>query len=362
LRRSKAAVLVLAVLLFGCRTAPVPPEVLEAELQEQDLRGAGVSLFAGQEHAAYLRSLAEARRSLERENLKLGWFRDYGRVRGEFATVLRAGAALKATVQAQVARQVSALRQSAEAVRRRLRTIDDLTLSLVERGQARSRMTRASLVLAEADALIQDARFEEAQARVDKASGLADEAERAVLAHIARYLDPAQVRYWKAAADETIAESKRRGTTALIVSKLEHRLLVYRNGKLIRTYDVGLGFNGLADKRFAGDNATPEGRYKVVSKIPSSLYYKALLIDYPNDEDRRSFAREKARGNIPPSAGIGGDVEIHGGGQDSLTRGCVSLDNDKMDELYDLVAVGTPITIIGTMELENYVIKAIRDN
>ena len=76
-----------------------------------------------------------------------------------------------------------------------------------------------------------------------------------------------------------------------------------RTARSYRTYDVGLGFNGLADKRFAGDNATPEGRYTIVRKIPSSLYYKALLIDYPNDEDRRWFAREKARGTIPGSVG-----------------------------------------------------------
>jgi len=190
---------------------------------------------------------------------------------------------------------------------------------------------------------------------------LAAEAERAVISHISRYLDPAQVASWKQAAEATVADSKKRGVTALIVSKLERRLLVYKNGSLYRTYDVGLGFNGLADKRVAGDNATPEGRYKIVRKIPSSLYYKALLIDYPNDEDRRWFAREKARGAIPRSAGIGGNVEIHGGGQDSLTRGCISLDNNKMDELYAMAGVGTPVTIIGTMELENYVIKAIRD-
>jgi L,D-peptidoglycan transpeptidase YkuD (ErfK/YbiS/YcfS/YnhG family) len=349
-------------LLFGCRTAPVPPEALEADLQEQDLRGAGASLFAGQEHAAYLRSLNSARQSLERENLKLGWFRDYGKVSTEYAVVLRAGASLKTTVQNYVSRKASALAMSAEAVRRRLRTLDELTLSLVERGAARNRLTRASLALVEADALVKQARFEEAAERLDKASGLAAEAERAVMSHISRYLEPAQVQSWKRAAEETVAESKKRGVTALIVSKLERRLAVYKNGSLYRTYDVGLGFNGLADKRFAGDNATPEGRYKVLRKIPSSLYYKALLIDYPNDEDRRWFAREKARGAIPRSVGIGGDVEIHGGGQDSLTRGCISLDNDKMDELYRLVAVGTPVTIIGTMELENYVIKAIRDD
>jgi hypothetical protein len=32
-----------------------------------------------------------------------------------------------------------------------------------------------------------------------------------------------------------------------------------------------------------------------------------------------------------------------------------------MDELYALVAVGTPVTIIGTMELDNFVMKAIRE-
>ena len=303
-----------------------------------------------------------ARQSLAREDLKLGWFRDYRQVRRQFAAVLQSGNALKSTIQSVVARQAAALDQKAEAVRRRLRVLDDLTLSLVERGQARSRLTRASLALDEAESLIEAGRFEAGQATLDKASALAADAERAVLALISRYLDPAQVRSWKVAAEETIAESRARGVTVLIVSKLERRLAVYRNGRLYRTYDVGLGFNGLADKRYAGDNATPEGRYTILRKIPSSLYYKALLINYPNDEDRRWFAREKARGAIPRNASIGGDVEIHGGGEDSLTRGCVSLDNDKMDELYDLVSVGTPVTIIGTLESENYVIKAIRDN
>lgn len=349
-------------MLFGCRTAPVPPEVHEADLQEQDLRRAGASLFAGREQTAYLQSLTAARQALAREDLKLGWFRDYRKVRQQYAAVLQTGQALKATVRSRVADQAAALDRKAEGVRRRLRVLDDLTLSLVERGVARARLTRASLALDEAEDFIAASRFEAGQAALDKATGLAVEAEKAVLSHISRYLDPAQVRSWKVAAEETIAESKARGTTVLIVSKLERRLAVYRGGKLFRTYDIGLGFNGLADKRFAGDNATPEGRYTIIRKIPASLYYKALLINYPNDEDRRWFAREKARGAIPRNAGIGGDVEIHGGGQDSLTRGCVSLDNDKMDDLYDLVAVGTPITIIGTMEIENYVIKAIRDN
>jgi len=305
--------------------------------------------------------LKSARTTLGRENLKLGWFRDYDRVRADFAAVIIDGNALRSKIETTVARHSTALAGTAETIRRRLRTLDGLTLSLVERGEARQRLTRASLVLAEADALLGQNRFEEAAARLETASSLAEEAERAVVSLISRYLDPAQVRSWKQAADETIAESKRRGATALIVSKLERRLAVYRNGDLVRTYEVGLGFNGLSDKRISGDNATPEGRYSVIRKNPSSLYHKALLIDYPNEEDRRWFAREKAQGNIPRNASIGGDVEIHGGGRDTLTRGCVSLDNDRMDELYALVRVGTPVTIIGTMEPENFVIKAIRE-
>jgi lipoprotein-anchoring transpeptidase ErfK/SrfK len=358
----KTAAFVLAVLLFGCRTAPVPPEVLEADIQEQDLWRAGASLYAGQEHAAYLQSLKFARRILEAESLKLGWFRDYGRVRRDFEAALSTGKALKSKVWSLVAVKTSSLAETAAAVHRRLQTLDGLTLSLVERGEARKHLAQAEILLSEAEGLTKQAKFDEAAAKLDSASSLAAEAEQSVVSYIARYLDPAQVRAWKNAADATIADSRKRGVTALIVSKLERRLSVYKNGEVIRTYDVGLGFNGLADKRHSGDNATPEGRYTIIRKIPSSLYYKALLINYPNEEDRKWFAQEKTKGNIPRWVDIGGDVEIHGGGEDSLTRGCVSLDNNKMDELYALVSVGTPITIIGTMELENYVIKAIRDN
>lgn len=357
----KTAVFLLAVLSFGCQVAPVPPEVGQAERQELDLWGAGASLYAGQEHAQYLRSLGAARQALARENLKLGWFRAYGRVRASFKGVLGDGEALRSRVESLKAERSSSFDASAARVRRKLRVLDALTLSLVERGKARKELARAAVLLAEADALGSKGKFDTALAKLDAASLLAREAEKAVESYIARYLEPRQVQAWKRSADETIAESKRKGITVLIVSKLERRLAVYRNGSLIRSFDVGLGFNGLADKRHSGDNATPEGRYSVVRKIPSSLYYKALLINYPNDEDRSWFAQEKARGNIPKSVGIGGDVEIHGGGEDSLTRGCVSLDNRDMDDLYAMVSVGTPVTIIGTMELENYVIKAIRD-
>ena len=65
-------------------------------------------------------------------------------------------------------------------------------------------------------------------------------------------------------ADDTVAESKARGTTAFVVSKLERKLHIYKKGILTASYDIGLGRFGLSDKMFSGDEATPEGRYKII--------------------------------------------------------------------------------------------------
>ncbi len=98
-------------------------------------------------------------------------------------------------------------------------------------------------------------------------------------------------------------------------------MIVYKKGVAVAEFDVGLGFNGLSDKLHSGDDATPEGRYRITKKNTASRFYKALLINYPNEEDRRRFAAAKQKREIPYWVGIGGLVEIHGGGEDSLTTG-----------------------------------------
>lgn len=360
MKLSLAVVLILAVVLQGCRTAPAPREVSEAERQERTLQEAGASAFAGPEHEQYLRSLREARRRLERENLKLGWVRDYRSVRRDFQAVLEAGSGLEEKIRSLRARRIEAISEAAEIVRGKLLALEGITVSMTAAGPARAKLAQASVRLRETASLIEQGRFDEASARLSAADGLLSAAERIIVVVIERYLDPDQVRAWKRLASDTIAESRRKGITVLIVSKLERRLTVYRNGVLERTYSVGLGFNGLADKRHAGDDATPEGRYTIIRKMPVSQYHKALLLNYPNEEDRKAFARERMNGTIPKSVGIGGQIEIHGGGRDSLTRGCIALDDDEMDELYGLASVGTPVTIIGTAETDSPVMKAIR--
>ena len=136
---------------------------------------------------------------------------------------------------------------------------------------------------------------------------------------------------------------------ALIVNKLDQKLTVYKKGRPIGIYLIGLSRNGLTDKLYAGDNATPEGKYQIIKKLPKSKYYKALLINYPNQKDIERFSLAKKSGVIPAGVGIGSLIEIHGGGNDSLTDGCIGLENRDMDKIFDLVSPGTPVTIVGAL-------------
>jgi L,D-peptidoglycan transpeptidase YkuD (ErfK/YbiS/YcfS/YnhG family) len=154
---------------------------------------------------------------------------------------------------------------------------------------------------------------------------------------------------WRNWVEETLNQSRASGGSAVIVDKAAHRTYLVRAGKLIKTYDCELGYNSAHQKLLSGDGATPEGKYQVVQvKIRSSKYYKALLLDYPNDNDRRRFAENKKMGIISSRARIGGLIEIHGdGGQGKdWTEGCVALTNKDMDHILDYVSNGTPVTIV----------------
>lgn len=167
-----------------------------------------------------------------------------------------------------------------------------------------------------------------------------------------RFSDPQLLRRWRGWVETTVAESKRRGATAIIVDKLRRKLHVYDKGIRVATYPAELGANGLRPKNHAGDRATPEGRYSVVEtrQNGATKFYKALLLDYPNAEDQARFRAAKKRGAIPARVGIGSLIEVHGKGGDGRdwTDGCVALSNDDMDKVFKKSRAGMPVTIVGT--------------
>ncbi len=207
--------------------------------------------------------------------------------------------------------------------------------------------------LAAAEGLAAAGRLQEAIALAHQSFAESRGLEQRHEALMARFSDPEELAQWRRWASETVSESRRRRTTAIVVNKLAGVLMVYRNGSLARTLPIELGSRGYERKLYSGDHATPEGRYKVVQvkKRPNTIYYKAWLLDYPNSEDRRRWEQARQAGQISKRVGIGNLIEIHGdGGQGrNWTQGCVALTNDDIDSIWPLVSLGTPVTIVGAL-------------
>lgn len=158
---------------------------------------------------------------------------------------------------------------------------------------------------------------------------------------------------WNKSVQNAIAYSKKNACSVIIVDKIARECLLYQSGKLIQRFPVELGKNWMGHKKHSGDNSTPEGHYKVVSKKDNkhTKYYKALLLNYPNESDKEQFKENKKKGLIAKNKTIGGLIEIHGEGGQGLdwTNGCIALTNHDMDQLYAKVSNGTQVVIVGSI-------------
>ena len=141
---------------------------------------------------------------------------------------------------------------------------------------------------------------------------------------------------------------KSENADSILILKKDHVMELLASGKVIRTYKVALGSGGLAAKVREGDARTPEGRYIIDAKYEHSSYHKALHVSYPSAEDRRRAARL----GVSP----GGAIMIHGlpngkgwvGARHRLfdwTLGCIAVTDEEIDEVWNLVPVGTPVEI-----------------
>jgi lipoprotein-anchoring transpeptidase ErfK/SrfK len=223
---------------------------------------------------------------------------------------------------------------------------------------------------AQTDLLIKQARLFFEQKHYARSLQTAEQANHALQIQTAaltrelkRYADHEQLARWQAIARQTVEWSRANQSTAIVVSKADRQLILYKNGRKVLSYSVRLGFNGIREKQFQGDGATPEGRYRVTAMRGNgeTQFFRALVLDYPNREDRRRFQLAKQAGMIAQAKSIGGQIEIHGGESElmSQTLGCIMLDNPHMSTLFAHVSPGTPVTIVGALTGQNTIALAL---
>jgi lipoprotein-anchoring transpeptidase ErfK/SrfK len=127
--------------------------------------------------------------------------------------------------------------------------------------------------------------------------------------------------------------------TQLLVDQSDKRLTVYRYGRKTRTYPVAVG---------APDSPTPNGNWAILDRAVDPVWLPP--------EWAGAQAGIPVPGGSPDNPlvsrwmGIGDGVGIHGTRDlsslgSSASKGCIRMNPDDVEELYELVPIGTPLRI-----------------
>jgi len=340
----------LSLILIGCEDPPLSSQ----QRARAALERAAVAQALTYAESDYRRAeelLKDGQMEIARQNGRLAPFRSY-----RVADSLLAQAFMQATKAADSAQiSVRNLRALAtreyETLREDLQTWREALDGSLTIFHAERYWTAADLAVSTSEQLLLRREYEAALQSITRGKEFLHLVSKILTDYTN---DEAQkIKIWRRWVDETVERSKTGGSSAIIVDKVAHTLYLVRAGKIFHRYPCDLGFNSARQKFFSGDGATPEGKYCITRYRPNgSGYYKALMLNYPNEQDEQRFAENKKKGLISKRARIGSLIEIHGEGgrNEDWTNGCVALSNKEMDHLMQYVAEGTPVTIVRRAE------------
>jgi len=120
---------------------------------------------------------------------------------------------------------------------------------------------------------------------------------------------------------------------SIVVDKSQNILTLKANEQAIKTYNVATGTN----------NCTPVGIFKIATKIIDPPWYSSGRI-IPSD-DPKNILGSRWMGFTIKSYGIHGTTDDSSIGTQQ-TQGCVRMHNSDVEEFYDIIPVGTEVTIL----------------
>ena len=124
-----------------------------------------------------------------------------------------------------------------------------------------------------------------------------------------------------------------KGTFSIVVDKSQNQLLLTEDDQFIKLYPVATG----------KEDSTPEGTFKIVNRIPDPVWYKQGATVPPDSPE--NILGTRWLGIDKQGYGIHGSVDPSSIGQ-AVTAGCVRMTNGDVEELFDIVPVGTEVTIV----------------
>ena len=364
IHKTLAAILCI-ICLTSCVQA-VPPDLLVAlEAIDQDLISLRAPEAAPEEYGQFVRQWISLKSRVQLDDDLIMWPWESSDLENDLRQLYIMGERTVSQLHERQTSQHRAAQAKVVRLEQQLHTITSRVESIDGRILLGEKVVQTDLLVKQARSFFEQKDFQRSMQAAEKADHALKAQALLLSRELGRYADESRIAYWQALAKQAIDWSRIHQSTAIVVSKADRELTLYKGGRKVLSYSVRLGFNGMLEKLFQGDGATPEGRYRVTDKRGQgqTQFYRALALDYPNAEDRRRFELAKRSGKIGPAKGIGGQIEIHGADNERLaqTLGCIMLDNSNMAVLYEGVSVGTPVTIVGALTRENAVALALSE-
>jgi lipoprotein-anchoring transpeptidase ErfK/SrfK len=353
------SIILVIMVVFGSEKSP-EKEIGRAREAISEARAVGAESYSGVILSEAVADYNSAMQLWKNENERFIVFRNYSRVRNfakeslDRAIVARDRALINAAdMSSSTKKQLLATK---ELIKRNQELFNKLPLS----SSVREENSKGRLLFAEAERAYNNGHITLCDEKTRESIRYLTSSYTAAKEIVDEYLTHWPL--WNETVNQAIASSRRGKTAVIIIDKFARRCYLYVNGAVVAEYEADLGRNWIGDKREKGDKATPEGVYKVTKMKSGSQtsYYKALLIDYPNADDKARFIRAKRDGLIQKEAEIGSLIEIHGKGGTGTdwTDGCIALENGDMDKLFTMSSVGMPVIIVGTIGELDIIMKS----
>lgn len=337
------------VVIWMAMDEPPVKEMKDSYAILSEAEGLSAEIYSNKLYSEAKKNYDSAMAAWKKENNKFIIFRKFEQVRVLAAQTAQSGKqAIARTTEAQRNFKED-LKEEIKSLRLEMADFEKIFSRLPLGKGAKDKHTKGKLLLNEAEIAFEKKDYNTGKEKSREAAGLIRDSYKAGREMLNEYFK--HLPRWQQELKDAITYSDKHGDYVIVVEKIPSRCDLYYNGVKKYSYPVEFGKNWLGDKCCEGDYATPEGVYKVAKKLDgrSTQYHKALLVDYPNKNDRENFARLKKAGVISRSARPGGLIEIHGDGGKGAnwTNGCVALENKDMDQLYKYVQRGSMIVIIG---------------
>ncbi|HEX2055582.1 MAG TPA: L,D-transpeptidase [Nitrospiraceae bacterium] len=357
--------LCLSTGLTGC-IETVPDELVDAvEAVDRDLVSLRAADISPEDYSRFVQHWIALKSQVQSEENLVRWPWEENGLESALEKLHEEGTALVAAVKERQHNQRLAAEAKLSRIEQKMRFMTASVGTIGSRLVPGEQHVETELWIKHARALLEDGQFERSIQASDRASKILL-AQATTLNHeLGRYADEEVISAWKDAVRRTVEWSQAHRAQAIVISKADRLLILYRNGRKVLTYPIQLGSRGIRAKRHYGDGATPEGEYRIVRKRGQrhTPFYRSLILDYPNADDKRRFEAAQKAGEISSSHTMAGSIEIHGIAQGITDQpfGSIVLDNRHIADLFQRVGIGTPVTIVGALESQNSVSLVLAD-